>query len=68
MPGKSAPSEPSRSRRERRKHVTKGGLVRETAYLYEDEEQALAQRADRERTSKSEIIRRALRAYLRLLE
>lgn len=50
--------------RERRKHTTKGGLTRETAYLYDDEEQALEQRAARERCSKSEIIRRALRAYL----
>lgn len=48
----------------RRKHVTRGGLTRETAYLYEDEEQALEERAERERSSKSEIIRRALREYL----
>jgi len=50
--------------RERRKLTTKGGLIRETAYLYEDEEQALELRAEKERTSKSEIIRRALRQYL----
>ncbi len=46
------------------KHTTKGGLIRETAYLYEDEEKALERRAVRERCSKSEIMRRALRAYL----
>jgi Ribbon-helix-helix protein, copG family len=44
--------------------TTKGGLTRETAYLYEDEERALENRASRERCSKSEVIRRALRSYL----
>lgn len=39
---------------------------RETAYLYDDEEAALEERAKRERCSKSEVIRRALREYLRL--
>jgi len=48
----------------RRKHVTAGGLIREVAYLYEDEEAALEKRAAKERASKSEIIRRALRLYL----
>jgi Ribbon-helix-helix protein, copG family len=52
--------------REKRKLTTKGGLTRETAYLYDDEEKALEQRAKKERTSKSEIMRRALRAYLGL--
>ena len=50
--------------REKQKHTTKGGLTRETAYLYEDEERALEARASRERCSKSEVIRRALRTYL----
>jgi 3-phenylpropionate/cinnamic acid dioxygenase small subunit len=50
--------------REKQKHTTKGGLTRETAYLYEDEERALEDRASRERCSKSEVIRRALRSYL----
>jgi hypothetical protein len=58
MPNKS--SEPQ----ETRKHRTKGGLTRETAYLYDDEEAALESRAAKERCSKSEIIRRALRIYL----
>ena len=49
-----------------RRHVTQGGLVRETAYLFEDEEQALHLRAEKDRCSKSEVIRRALRAYLKL--
>ena len=52
------------SPREKQKHTTKGGLTRETAYLYEDEERALEERAARERCSKSEVMRRALRAYL----
>ena len=52
------------ARRARQKHTTKGGLTRETAYLYDDEEKALEERAERERCSKSEIIRRALRRYL----
>lgn len=50
----------------RQKLTTKGGLTRETAYLYDDEESALELRAERERCSKSEIVRRALRAYLGL--
>lgn len=51
-------------RRPRQKHTTSGGLTRETAYLYDDEEKALEERAAKERCSKSEIMRRALRAYL----
>jgi hypothetical protein len=54
------------SSRERQKHTTKGGLTRETAYLFEDEERALEERAAQERCSKSEIIRRALRSYLEI--
>jgi hypothetical protein len=53
-----------KSPQQRRKHTTKGGLTRETAYLYDDEELALEMRAEKERTSKSEIMRRALRKYL----
>jgi hypothetical protein len=52
--------------RDRKKHTTQGGLTRETAYLYSDEEKALEERAAKERCSKSEVIRRALRAYLGL--
>jgi hypothetical protein len=39
-------------------------LVREVSYLHEDEARALLARAEKERASKAEIIRRALRAYL----
>jgi hypothetical protein len=62
--------EPCRSREEggqgEARNVTRGGLIRETAYLYEDEEKALEEQARRSRCSKAEIVRRALRAYLRL--
>ena len=40
--------------------------IRETTYLFEDEAEALEERAFKERISKSEIIRRAIRAYLRM--
>ncbi len=39
-------------------------LIREVSYLHPDESEALALRAERERCSKAEIIRRALREYL----
>jgi len=42
--------------------------VRETAYLYPDEEEALEERARKARCSKSEVIRRALRRYVDLEE
>jgi hypothetical protein len=51
---------------ERKKHVTAGGRIREQVYLYEDEEESLEARAKTARASKSEILRRALRAYLKL--
>jgi Ribbon-helix-helix protein, copG family len=47
-----------------RKPATSRGLWREISYLHEDEARALADRAKKERASKAEIIRRALRAYL----
>ncbi len=47
-----------------RKPVSGRGLLREVSYLYEDEAKALTERAKRERASKAEIMRRALRAYL----
>jgi hypothetical protein len=47
-----------------RKRFAGTNLVREVSYVHEDEARALDERATKERTSKSEIIRRALRAYL----
>jgi hypothetical protein len=47
-----------------RKPFTSRGLVREVSYLHADEVRALAARAKKERASKAEIIRRALRVYL----
>jgi ribbon-helix-helix CopG family protein len=51
-------------KREGRKAATARGLVREVSYLHPDEAEALEKRAELKRVSKSEIIRRALRAYL----
>lgn len=50
--------------REERKPATARGLIREVSYLHPDEAEALEKRAELKRVSKSEIIRRALRAYL----
>jgi hypothetical protein len=47
-----------------RKPFTGRGLLREVTYLHGDEAEGLAARARKERASKAEIIRRALRAYL----
>ncbi len=41
-------------------------LVRLVAYVFEDEDAALEQEAKRKRTSKSEIVRRALREFLKI--
>lgn len=54
----------AKAKKPARRTATSRGLVREVAYLHPDESEALEQRAKKERTSKSEIIRRALRAYL----
>lgn len=42
----------------------RGERIRECTYLHEDEALALQALADEERTSKAEILRRALRSYL----
>ena len=42
--------------------------MREIGYVHPDESQALSARAKKERVSKSEIIRRALRMYLGIEE
>lgn len=47
-----------------RKPFTGRGLIREVSYLHEDEAEALAKRATKDRCSKAEVIRRALRTYL----
>ena len=47
-----------------RKRFAGTNLVREVSYLHEDEAEALAKRAKKDRCSKAEVIRRALRAYL----
>jgi hypothetical protein len=47
-----------------KKSLTRGGLVRVQSYLYGDEIAAVEKAAKRERCSQSELIRRAVRAYL----
>jgi hypothetical protein len=49
-----------------RKPFTGRGLVREVSYLHEDEARALEARAKKDRCSKAEVIRRALRGYLKI--
>lgn len=44
----------------------RGQLVKVTSYLFEDEAEALEARVAQDRTSAAEVIRRALRAYLRV--
>lgn len=41
-------------------------LVKSSIYLFEDEDEAVKRAARRERCSRAEIIRRAIRAYLRI--
>jgi hypothetical protein len=45
---------------------TESGLVRKTLWLSEIEAEELRQRAFRERTSESELMRDALRAFLKI--
>lgn len=45
---------------------TDSGLVRKTLWLSEDEAEELRQRAFKERTSESELMREALRSFLGL--
>ncbi len=40
--------------------------IRLVAYVFEDEDAALEKEAKRRRTSKSEIVRRALRQFLKI--
>lgn len=43
-----------------------GRLYREISYMHEDEARALARAAKKMRCSKSEVIRRAVRAFLNI--
>lgn len=51
---------------QKRRPITSEGLLKETCYFYEDEVEAIAEAARRERCSRAEIVRRAVREYLRL--
>ena len=53
-------------RLKRRPPTTARGLTREVTYLHEDEEEAVLRHAQRERCSKAEVIRRAVRAYFKI--
>jgi hypothetical protein len=53
-----------RKETQERKPATSRGLIREVCYLYPEEVEALAGRAEAKRLSKSDVMRRALRAYL----
>jgi hypothetical protein len=57
---------PAKPRQEKpaKKPATGRGLYREVSYLHADEAVALAKAAERERCSKAEIIRRAVRSFL----
>ena len=50
----------------KRKPLTSQGLLKETCYFYEDELEKIAEAARRERCSRAEIVRRAVRDYLAL--
>lgn len=49
--------------RETKREPTKGRLYREVSYLHEDEAEAVEEAARKDRCSRSEIVRRAVRAY-----
>lgn len=52
-----------RDRPQRRREPDKGRLYREAVYLHRDELDAVVSAAERARVSRSEILRRAVRAY-----
>lgn len=54
----------SMGEKKERKTYTSGGRVREVTYLEPDEAEALKEAAKRERCSKAEVLRRALRQHL----
>lgn len=56
----------SKAKQPARKASTSRGLIRETTYLHRDEEDALIAYSERRQISKAEVLRRALRAFLRI--
>lgn len=46
--------------------VTQSGMIRKTLWLHQDEAEALRDKAYRDRVPESEIMRQALRAFLRI--
>lgn len=57
---------PEKKDQRRRPPGRKGAMIRKIAYLYEDEAEGLETEAERKKCSEAEIIRRSLRAYLKL--
>jgi hypothetical protein len=53
---------------DKRRPISREGLLKETCYFYEDEVEAIAAAAKRERCSRAEIVRRAVRAFLEIKE
>ncbi len=50
----------------KRRKGGRGQMIRRVSYLWPDEDAALRQEAAEKEVSESEVIRRALRAYLKL--
>jgi hypothetical protein len=63
MPRKPAPSPPTP-----KKAATGRGLLRIVAYVHADEHEALVEFARRQRVSQGEVVRRALRKFLRIAD
>ncbi len=50
----------------KRRKGARGQMIRRVSYLWPDEDAALRQEAEEKEVSAGEVIRRALRSYLRL--
>ncbi len=57
---------PEEKKQRRRPPGRKGAMIRKIAYLYEDEAEGLEAESERKKCSEAEVIRRALRSYLKL--
>jgi hypothetical protein len=58
------PGDKGKPRQERRPDTAR--LYREVTYLHRDEEEGLVRYAEEERCSKAEVLRRALRKFLKV--
>ena len=57
---------PSKKDGEERRKAPRGQMIRRVSYLWPDEDEALRREAEEKQVSAGEVIRRALRAYLKL--